>query len=532
MPFSRRTFLAAVGGALLTPAGSACDGSGHHSGSAATVPGASAGGGGAGNADRTIRSTARLPRPFSLPLPVPPVLQPLRTDATTDYYEIIARPAEVEILPGLSTGIWGYNGMFPGPTIEARSGRRVVVDTRNETPVPIATHLHGGRTPPESDGYPTDLILPTSGWSAGHSRHTGNLTEGNREYVYPLQQRAATLWYHDHRMDFTGPQVWKGLAGFHLLRDDEDDALPLPKADREIPLMITDRSFAEDGSMPYPSLDPELRDQPGVDPAFHNGVLGDVVLVNGVPWPFLEVAAARYRFRLLNASNARRYRIELDPPPQQGDGEPFVQIGSDGGLLAEPHELDSIYMTPAERFDVVVDFSRYRPGSTVILRNRLDGGGAGQIMQFVVTGPTVDDSHVPELLSDIEALDASSATRTREFAFTATEEDGRTVHGVNDLAFTTDFIAADPRLGSTEIWSLRTSDNHHPIHLHLAHFQVLGSGGDMRDEDRGWKDTVRLEPNKEVQILVRFDGYPGKYVFHCHNLEHEDMAMMANFQVV
>jgi spore coat protein A len=518
MPFSRRTFLAAVGGTVLIPAGSACSGSSDHDGG--------------GNGDNVVRSTARLPPPFSVPLRVPPVLRPARSDATTDYYEITARAANVEILPGLHTEVWGYDGLFPGPTIEARSGRRVVIGTRNETPVPIVTHLHGGRTPPESDGYPTDLILPTSGWSARHGQHAGDVTEGTREYVYPLRQRAATLWYHDHRMDFTGPQVWQGLAGFHLLRDEEDDALPLPKGDREIPLMITDRSFAEDGSMPYPSLDPELRDTPGVDPQFHNGVLGDVILVNGVPWPFLEVAAVRYRLRLLNASNARRYRIYLDPPPQRGDGEPFAQVGSDGGLLAGPHGLDSIYMTPAERFDVVIDFGRYRPGTVVTMRNRLDGGGAGQIMQFVVTGPAVDDARVPERLSDVETLDPASATRTREFAFTATKKDGRTVHGVNDLAFTTDFVAADPRLGATEIWSLRTSNNHHPIHLHLAHFQILGSGGEMREEDRGWKDTVRLEPNKEVQIVVRFDGYPGKYVFHCHNLEHEDMAMMANFQVV
>ncbi len=219
------------------------------------------------------------------------------------------------------------------------------------------------------------------------------MTEGTKDYVYPLEQPATTLWYHDHRMDFTGPQVYKGLAGFHLVRDDEEDNLGLPHGDRDIPLMITDRAFAEDGSFHYPSVDPSLRGEPGVVPEFMSGVLGDCVLVNGAPWPVLEVTNTRYRFRLLNASNARRYRLALDPPPREGP----------------------------------------------------------------------------------------------------------------------------------------------PIHIHLGRFQVLTAGGGSADPgpfNVGWKDTVNLGSGGQAEVLVEFDGYRGKYVFHCHNLEHEDMMMMANLEVV
>lgn len=246
-----------------------------------------------GSAGALLMSAARLPEPFTVPLPVPPVLEPVRTDVSADYYEVTQRIGQAEILPGLKTEVWGYDGIFPGPTIESRRGRRAIVRHRNELPVPTVVHLHGGKTPPEHDGYPTDLILPVVGREIRHARHGGNVSEGTREYVYPLDQPAATLWYHDHRMDFTGPQIYRGLAGFHLIRDDEEDALGLPTGEREIPLMICDRSFAEDGSFRYPSIDPSLKGEPGVRGEYMSGVLGDCILVNGAPWPYLEVTNTR-----------------------------------------------------------------------------------------------------------------------------------------------------------------------------------------------------------------------------------------------
>ena len=172
--------------------------------------------------------------PFEVPLPIPPILKPVRTGGGTDYYEMTQKGGMQEILPGLKTEVWGYDGIFPGPTVEARSGRDVVIRQWNELPVPVSVHLHGGVTPPESDGYPTDLILPKA-HEHGSSVHAGHGSVGEhshffKDYQYPNEQRAATLWYHDHRMDFTGPQVYRGLAGMYILRDEVEDSLPLPGA--------------------------------------------------------------------------------------------------------------------------------------------------------------------------------------------------------------------------------------------------------------------------------------------------------------
>ena len=479
-----------------------------------------------------LRSTARLPPPFRVPLPRPSVIKPMRSDGSADYYEITQRRAKVEILPGLKTEIWGYNGMFPGPTIESRSGRRTIVRHRNELSVPTVVHLHGGKTAPRHDGYPTDLVLPVGGWKLVHGGHAPahRISDWAFDYEYPLEQPAATLWYHDHRMDFTGPQVYRGLAGFHLVHDDEEERLPLPKGERDIPLMICDRSFAEDGSLQYPSIDPELRGKPGVEGEFMEGVLGDVILVNGAPWPYLEVTNTRYRFRLLNASNARRYRLTLDPPTRE---EPaFIQIGSDVGLLAGPLSHRKIEIGPAERFDVVIDFSSYPIGSEVILRNEYGQDGIGQVMSFRVARKAKNESRVPSRLVHFETLSRSAASITRDFLFERTDKGRHEIWTINGKPFDPGRIDAAPKLGATEIWRLRTEEDH-PIHLHLAHFQVLSRNGRKPGPyDAGWKDTIDLRDKEESEIIAEFTGFRGRYVFHCHNLEHEDMAMMANLEVV
>ncbi|AOS62947.1 multicopper oxidase family protein [Actinoalloteichus hymeniacidonis] len=479
-----------------------------------------------------VPSAAPLPEPFGVPLPIPPVLEPVRTDESTDYYEITQRAAKREILPGLTTEIWGYNGIFPGPTLVTRRGRRAVVRQRNELPVPVAVHLHGGVTPEEHDGYPIDVILPVGGWQPdpAHAGHPlGVTSQDEREYVYPLDQPACTLWYHDHRMDFTGPQVYRGLAGFHLVRDDIEDALPLPRGERDVPLMICDRTFAEDGSFAYPSIDPSLGGVPGVPVDLMDGVLGDVNLVNGAPWPYLEVSNTRYRFRILNAANARRYRLQLDPRPAEGPS--FVQVGSDVGLLGAPIAHDQIEIASAERFDVVIDFAAYPVGTEVTLVNAYGVETTRPIMRFHVVREEPDDTRIPERLVEFETLDRADATVERDFRFANDRVDGVRMWTINGLPFDPERIDADPALGAVEIWRLRTNV-HHPVHLHMAHFQVLTRNGRAPGPyDAGWKDTVDLAGGEEAEIIVRFDGFQGRYVFHCHNLEHEDMMMMANFRV-
>lgn len=480
-------------------------------------------------AGQTLASALAPPAPFTVPLPIPETAVPVRPG----HYEVVQRAARVEIIPGTTTEIWGYGGTFPGPTFDLRRAGRTVIRVRNELPVPTSTHLHGGVTPPGSDGYPTDLVVaegrgfrPPPGAHAGHDLSQWTFHSGARDYVYPLDQRAATLWYHDHRMDFTAPQVWRGLAGFLLVRDDEDDALPLPKGARDLPLMICDRSFDEDGAFRYPEVDPSLLVKAGVEDDFMEGVEGDVILVNGAPWPVAEVDAARYRLRLLNASNARRYRLALTP------GGRFVQVGSDLGLLAAPVIHEAITIAPAERFDVVVDFSGYPVGTEVTLVNTLGTGSTRDVMRFRVARKAKDDSAVPGRLSRIDPPDRSGAVATRVFDFRMSGRGGGAAWTINGRPFRPGSPLARPRLGTTEVWRF-TSDFHHPVHVHLAHFQVLSRGGrPPAPTDAGWKDTVDVRPYEVVDVLVRFEGYRGRYMLHCHNLEHEDMAMMADFEVV
>jgi len=212
-----------------------------------------------------------------------------------------------------------------------------------------------------------------------------------KDYEFPIAQRAAMLWYHDHRMDFTGPQVWRGLAGAFIIRDEQEEQLGLPSGEKELVLVICDRAFAKNGDFLYPSLDTTLINRAGIKDDYMEGALGDVILVNGAPWPVAKVATTRYRLRFLNASNARRYNLQLHANRGK-ERLPFVQIGSDGGLLAAPQQLDAIPLASAERFDVIVDFSQYPVGTELVLSNSLDQGTSGQVMKFVVDRVETDKS--------------------------------------------------------------------------------------------------------------------------------------------
>jgi spore coat protein A len=244
----------------------------------------------------------------------------------------------------------------------------------------------------------------------------------------------------------------------------------------------------------------------------------------------LEVAAVRYRLRILNASNARRYRLQLDGGPG------FTQIGSDLGLLALPVEHDEIDIAQAERFDVVVDFSGHEVGDVVTMVNRRGRGSTADVMRFVVTRREADDSVVPDRLVPLEVLSPDDVSAEREFVFErgGAEAHGMTLWTVNGEPFDADTVVARPALGTTERWTIRARNVEHPFHIHLAGFQVVDrDGGDEAGRwDQGWKDTVNLDNGGRADLLVRFEGHRGRYVFHCHNLEHEDMMMMAAFEVV
>ncbi|MFJ8581154.1 multicopper oxidase family protein [Micromonospora sp. NPDC093277] len=496
-----------------------------------------------------LRSAVPLPPAFQVPLPIPSVLAPVSTSGGADRYEITQREATVEILPGVRTSLWTYDGTFPGPTIESRRGRPIIVRHRNDLSVPTVVHLHGGRSPAASDGYPTDLVLPEDWPDAAHLTHAGDGEHGpehgmpamrdpravqtrlTRDYAFPLDQRPALLWYHDHRMDFTAPAIWRGLAGLQIVRDDAEDSLGLPAGRRELPLMIADRAFAADGSLDYPALDPTLRERPGVREPYLAGVLGDVILVNGAPWPVHDVDAARYRLRLLNASNARHY--ELEAVSDDGRRLDLVQIGADQGLLAAPVTHRRLPVAPAERYDVIVDFSRVPVGSRVRIVNRLGSGRTRDVMAFRVARKAADDSRIPRTLSnDLPTWRRSDAVRVRDFSFRAGRMRGD--HGwlIDGLPFDPARSDVTVRIGDVEVWRL-VADVHHPVHLHLVGFQVLSRGGrPPLPHDAGLKDTVSLRPGESAEIITRFDGYRGRYLFHCHNAEHEDMGMMANLEII
>jgi spore coat protein A len=460
--------------------------------------------------------------PFQDALRIPPVLTPVLR-GKTQFYTMTMRAALTKVHRDLPlTIVWGFDGLFPGPTIKATKGQPVQIrhvsrlpDTHNDDGSEMAmmypaVHLHGAHTAPVDDGHPLEALPPGT----------------FRDYHYPNQQRAATLLYHDHSHGQTGLHVYHGLAGAYLIDDPAEHSLGLPQGDYDIPLMIQDRIFNADGSFYY-SLDNNTRE---------TGVLGDTILVNGVVEPYFKVERRKYRFRLINASNARSYYIQLS------SGAPLVQIGSDGGLLPKPMPKTLVELAPFQRADVIIDFSAYALGDKIILKNCEScvgcpdcSGPLTSIMRFDVDLPGEDDSVVPNCLSAWEDLPVDASTVTRQFLLNRQTTANGTIWTINGQTF-------DPnnppmvqvKHGDVERWQFTNLTGHrHPVHIHLVQFQVLEINGVPQDPSvHGWKDTLVAPPNGQITVAARFKGYLGKYLFHCHNLEHEDLGMMANYEII
>lgn len=600
---------------------------------------------------------------FVEPLVIPPVMQPESKGEITEY-AIAIRQFEQQVLPESfpMTTVWGYGRLgdplpgsgeassfnFPAFTIEARTDEKIQVNWVNQLvddpesanptflphllpvdqtlhwanpgpqgildpapyvgPVPVVTHLHGSHVASGSDGGPEAWYLPVasdipSGYTMQGPTYAsvGDAGPGGAIYEYTNDQRASTLWYHDHALGITRLNVYAGLAGFWLLRDDEEDSLNLPGPAPqlgdpagtryyEIPLAIQDRTFNTDGSLFYPDSraffdgyeGPYLPDTlvPGIwNPEF----FGDTMLVNGKTWPYLEVEPRLYRFRLLNGCNSRFLVLKFDQDLQ------FHQIGIEGGLLPDaPLVQDQILLSPAERADVIVDFSSFNIGDEIVLLNQgpdspfgslpiepeemANPETTGLVMKFKIVELTDQGNpgSIPTTLPPIARLTTDLPERDLTLnemmydpedipieADLGTGRDGR-------LRFA-DPITENPMLGDTEIWRIMnlTADAH-PIHLHLVVFQVIdripfdleayqeaqedyienGKQGDPPDPldfatgapeppaawEMGWKDTVIASPDHITRIIANFD-LPGLYVWHCHILEHEDNEMMRPFFV-
>jgi spore coat protein A len=433
--------------------------------------------------------------------------------------------------------------------------------------VRTVVHLHGIKTLPDSDGYP-------EAWFTNGFRKTGPFFT-TQIYNYPNDQQATTLWYHDHALGITRLNVYAGLAGLYLIRDDHEDSLSLPSGQYEIPLLIQDRFFNSDGSLLYPVQtpgDPDTRVPPIWIPEF----FGDTVLVNGKIWPFLEVEPRKYRFRILNGSNARVYHLTLQESSDTGQrllrpGPVFRQIGSDGGLLPAPVTRTDLLIAPAERLDVVVDFSGLG-GKTFVLDNDAkapypDGDDIvpADVMIFKVSRRPAqsDGSRVPAVLNTVPLLDPASAVKTRDLVLSELDSAPpfeNPIMAMINGAMWDDPITETPKAGTTEVWRLiNTTGDAHPIHVHLVEFQILDvqpfdpdqypanlvftgpAEAPANNVRPAWKDTVISFPGTVTRIIAKFDlpagtrvrpGEKFRYVFHCHILEHEENEMMRPYDVV
>lgn len=481
------------------------------------------------------------------------------------------------------TTLWGYNNSWPGPTIETRRDQPVSIhwinnlprrhflpldytvhgEEENVPPVRAVVHVHGARTLPEHDGYPDAWTTPDGKAGAFYKPGLNH---------FPNAQQAATLWYHDHAIGITRLNIYAGMAGFYIVRDEHEDALNLPRGRFEIPLMLQDRLFLDDGSLLYP---PAVN---GTHPVWVQEFFGNTVCVNGKAKPFLEVEPRKYRFRMVNASNARFYHLTLHSSDSSGKPAgasqgvpPFIQIGADNGLLPTPIVRKTLLAAPGERFDFVLDFSGMQGAHFALLNDApapyTRGGqvAAPEVMLFKVVKPlsATDTSTVPSALSAFEPLDALSAARERLLSIDEMDRaDGYTAMGMLDGKHWDDPVTEDPQAGSTEIWAMaNTTGDVHPMHLHLVHFQVLNrqpfdvkaflATGKLRfmsqpippesNEFPAWKDTVKAYPGFVTRVIQRFDLPPGaqtrpgqrfRYVWHCHILEHEDNEMMRPYDVV
>jgi len=416
------------------------------------------------------------------PLYMPPTVAPTN-------FQLTAAPGTVDLGGGKTSKAWVYNGLLPGPTLRARTGDNATITLKNGLPSePTITHWHGMLVNHENDGHPMEAIGPGATYP----------------YAFPIRNRAALNWYHPHPHMLTGEQVAMGLAGAFIINDAIEDNLHLPGGAYEVPLVIRDTSLDNTGKIQYKPRS--------------GGFLGDVPLVNGTRDPYLSVDAALYRLRVLGGANARIFRLALS------NGAPFTVIGNDGGLLEASVQVANPDIAPGERLDLLVDFRGLPVGTTIMLRDLRAGW---DLLEFRVVRTVADPSTIPSALSTITKL--GNPVTTRDFSF-----DG--MSKINGLEYDMNRIDFKVPFGQVERWRFRTNGNApHPVHVHGASFQVQSrTGGRNRTFpwETGWKDTVLLEDRETVEVLIRFDAYRGIYLMHCHKLEHEDMGMMSNFEVI
>lgn len=455
---------------------------------------------------------------FALGLPANPQ-SPFRPDDSVSLTQLVnvsrvpgtvevfltAGPERMALVPGRPTDVYAYNGQVPGPTLEVYEGDRVIVYFQNNLPEETTVHWHGLHIPFSMDGSPFHPVPPG----------------GKHDYVLTLDPGSAgTYWYHPHPAHITGRQVAKGLYGAIIVRARND---PLPETIAEQVLILSDNRFLPDGSIDIPELETM---QGRID--FENGREGDVMFVNGRILPTLEIRSGEVqRWRIINASAARVYRLALP-------GHAFLHVGSDGGLFERPVEVSEITLATAERVELLVRGTG-KPGERVVLQSLpydryipqtrpRDWNQPRDLLAVQYRDqPATSSVAIPATLRPVPVLDTTQATATRVMALTQ--------GFINSRQMDMGRVDVSTSLGATEIWEIENLVGmDHPFHLHGFRFQVLDRNG-VPVAPLRWEDTVNVPRHETVRIIVRFDDHPGKWMFHCHILDHETHGMMGILEV-
>jgi blue copper oxidase len=446
------------------------------------------------------------PSAFDRPLPVPPLADGRVDAAGVRHFQLTAAAGTTQIRPGLSTPTWGYDGSVLGPTIRARRGETVSVEVTNDLAEETTVHWHGMHLPARLDGGPHQPIEAGGVWTP----------------AWTVDQPAATLWYHPHVHGSTEKQVYRGLAGLFVVDDDETAGAALPGryGVDDIPLIVQDKRLRGDGTLDESDSE-------------EFGLLGDVIVTNGIAGAFVTVPRGRVRLRVLNGSTARIYNLGFT-----GDHD-FQIVASDGGLLAGPVATNRVKLSPGERVELVVEV----PDTPFMLRSfpLSDDAGLGadaarfgldrafDVLLLRPTGARSRDRALPAVLAAIDRLDPATASEERHFNLEWYE--------INDDRMEMNRIDFAAAVDSVEVWTVENTDDWpHNFHVHDVQFQVIDIDAQAPPAHlAGWKDTVYVAPGSVVRLIMRFADFSDPvhtYMFHCHMLKHEDRGMMGQFLVL